>query len=141
MKKYKALYYTGMAISLLIGLWHFFVPALYGWYSYIPAEYAVLSVTIDYVNTCFSMLLFGLSTLLIFWGKRILDGNREATTLYAFMTFVWVARIGVAIAKPIPDGANPWLAYGQLIASIVIAVFLVVPLVRLHRNRKGGNVK
>lgn len=72
MKKYKALYYTGMAISLLIGLWHFFVPALYGWYSYIPAEYVVLSVTIDYVNTCFSMLLFGLSTLLIFWASAFL---------------------------------------------------------------------
>jgi hypothetical protein len=137
-KQYKLLYYIGMSTSLLIGLWHFFVPTLYGWYTYIPKEYEVLSVTIDYVNICFSMLLFGLSALLIWWGKRIFKGNQEATTLYAFMAFVWVARTVVAFVKPIPDGANPWLSYGQLIASIVIAILLIVPLIKLHINRKRG---
>ena len=136
MKKFKAFYYSGMILSLLIGLWHFFVPTLYGWYDYIPKEYEVLSVTIDYVNICFSMLLFGLSALLLWWGKRIFEGNKEAVTLYGFMTFVWVARTVVAFVKPIPNGANPWLSYGQLIGSIVIAILLIVPLIKLHRNKK-----
>lgn len=141
MKKFKFCYYTGMVLSLLVGLWHFFVPSLYGWYSYIPKEYEVLSVTIDYVNICFSMFLFGLSALLIWWGKRIFERNKEATIIYEFMTFIWVARTVVAIVKPLPTAANPWLSYGQLIGSIVIAVLLIIPLVKLHIKNKKWSIK
>ena len=38
MKKYKTMYYSGAAISLLVGLWHFTVPWMFGWASYIPYE-------------------------------------------------------------------------------------------------------
>ncbi|MEG0291832.1 MAG: hypothetical protein RR495_04115 [Anaerovoracaceae bacterium] len=141
MKNFKFCYYAGMVLSLLVGLWHFFIPHLYGWYSYIPKEYQVLSITIDYVNICFSMFLFGLSALLIWWGKRIFEQNKEAITLYVFMTFIWVARTVIGIVKPIPDEANPWLSYGQLIGSIVIAVLLITPLVKLHIQNKKERVE
>ena len=38
MKKYQVMYYAGAAISLLVGLWHFTVPWMFGWASYIPYE-------------------------------------------------------------------------------------------------------
>ena len=38
MKKYKIMYYSGAAISLLVGLWHFTVPWMFGWASYIAYE-------------------------------------------------------------------------------------------------------
>ena len=62
MRNYQAMYYTGASISMLVGLWHFTVPWLFGWASYIP--YATLAVSINYVNLCFSFLLSGLSLLL-----------------------------------------------------------------------------
>ena len=57
MKKYKIMYYSGVAISLLVRLWHFTVPWMFGWASYIP--YETLVVPINYVNLCFSFLLSG----------------------------------------------------------------------------------
>lgn len=43
MKKYQVMYYAGAAISLLVGLWHFTVPWMFGWASYIPYETLVVS--------------------------------------------------------------------------------------------------
>ena len=71
MRNYQAMYYTGASISMLVGLWHFTVPWLFGWASYIP--YAILVVSINYVNLCFSFLLSGLSLLLLLWGKKYLQ--------------------------------------------------------------------
>ena len=63
MRNYQIMYYTGALISMLVGLWHFTVPWLFGWAPYIP--YATLVVSINYVNLCFSFLLSGLSLLLL----------------------------------------------------------------------------
>ena len=57
MKKVQIMYYAGAAISLLVGLWHFTVPWMFGWASYIP--YETLVVSVNYVNLCFSFLLSG----------------------------------------------------------------------------------
>ena len=71
MRNYQAMYYTGASISMLVGLWHFTVPWLFGWALYIP--YATLVVSINYVNLCFSFLLTGLSLILLLWGKKYLQ--------------------------------------------------------------------
>lgn len=42
-EKYQVMYYAGAAISLLVGLWHFTVPWMFGWASYIPYETLVVS--------------------------------------------------------------------------------------------------
>jgi hypothetical protein len=80
MKKYQVMYDAGAAISLLVGLWHFTVPWMFGWASYIP--YETLVVPINYVNLCFSFLLSGLSLTVILWGKKVFAGNPEAFYLW-----------------------------------------------------------
>ena len=82
MKKYQVMYYAGAAISLLVGLWHFTVPWMFGWASYIP--YETLVVPINYVNLCFSFLLSGLSLTVILWGKRCLQETRRRSISTAF---------------------------------------------------------
>ena len=82
MKKYQVMYYAGAAISLLVGLWHFTVPWMFGWASYI--SYETLVVPINYVNLCFSFLLSGLSLTVILWGKKVFAQNPEAFYLYGF---------------------------------------------------------
>lgn len=47
LKFYKTFYFIGVSLSLLVGLWHFFVPLMFQWYSYIPSEYHNLVVGID----------------------------------------------------------------------------------------------
>ena len=132
MKKYRISYYAGLTLSLLVGLWHFFVPWMFQWHAYIP--YDNLIVGADWVNFCFSAFLFGLSLLLLLWGGKVFARNREAVTVYGFLTVIWILRVGLAIVEPWPLEPVAWAAYGQFAASVLIALLLAVPLVKLLRT-------
>ena len=72
-------------------------------------QYENLIVGIDYTSYCFSLLLFGLSLMLIILGKRALSLNREVIYFYFFLNVVWVFRASLSSffepwpLQPIPD--------------------------------------
>ena len=126
-KGVKILYYISVVISALVGVWHFFVPWMFQWYDYLPMQYENLIVGIDYTNYCFSLLLFGLSTMLIVLGKRALAINREIIYFYFFLTVVWIFRACLAsFIEPWPLQPIPAAAIGQLIASDILAVMMII---------------
>ena len=121
------LYYVTAVISALVGLWHFFVPWMFQWYNYLPMQYENLIVGIDYTNYCFSLLLFGLSVMLVILGKKALSLNREVIYFYFFLTIVWIFRACLAsFIEPWPLQPIPAAAIGQLIASDSLAIMMVV---------------
>lgn len=134
-KGLQILYYVSVVISALVGLWHFFVPWMFQWYDYLPTQYRNLIVGIDYTNYCFSLLLFGLSVMLILLGKRALAMNREVINFYFFLTVVWIFRACLAsFIEPWPLQPIPAAAIGQLIASDVLAVMMIVVSVSFVRE-------
>ncbi|MBR2682940.1 MAG: hypothetical protein IKE22_06730 [Atopobiaceae bacterium] len=131
----RLLYYVSVVISALVGLWHFFVPWMFQWYDYLPTQYENLIVGIDYTNHCFSLLLFGLSGMLILLGKRALAMNREVICFYFFLTVVWIFRACLAsFIEPWPLQPIPAAAIGQLIASDALAVMMMVVSVCLIKE-------
>lgn len=137
LKFYKTFYYIGVSLSLLVGIWHFFVPLMFQWYSYISSEYYNLIVGIDWTNLCFSFLLCGVSVILIFWGNKVFSINTEAITLYSFLTFVWLFRFLIAVFEPWPLEPVPAAAIGQFVATIVILTILLIPCIKvLVENRE-----
>ena len=133
MKTSKVLYYVGVTMSMLMGLWHFFVPWMFQWYSYIPDEYEVLIVSINWVNLCFSLFLFGISLIMLLWGKKIFMYNKEAITIYGFLVIVWIFRAVIAVVNPCPPEANVWLSYGQFIGSILIVIMMIIPFAKVMK--------
>ena len=126
-KGIRILYFVTIVISALVGLWHFFVPWMFQWYNYLPMQYENLIVGIDYTNYCFSLLLLGLSVMLILLGKRALDMNREVIYFYFFLTVVWMFRACLAsFIEPWPLQPIPAAAIGQLVASDALAIMMVV---------------
>ncbi|MBR0425009.1 MAG: hypothetical protein IJK01_02655 [Clostridia bacterium] len=120
------LYYITVVTSSLVGLWHFFVPWMFRWYDYLPMQYENLIVGIDYTNYCFSLLLFGLSIMLIMLGKRALGLNKEVIYFYFFLTVVWMFRACLAtFIEPWPLDPIPAAAIGQLVASDLLAVMMM----------------
>ena len=123
----RALYFITTIISALVGLWHFFVPSMFQWYDYLPTQYENLIVGIDYTNYCFSLLLFGLSIMLTFLGKKALAINCEVVYFYYFLTVVWIFRACLAsFIEPWPLQPIPAAAIGQLVASDILAVMMVI---------------
>ena len=126
-KGIRVMYFITVITSALVGLWHFFVPRMFQWYVYLPTQYENLIVGIDYTNYCFSLLLFGLSLMLTFLGKKALAMNREVVYFYFFLTVVWIFRACLAsFIEPWPLQPIPAAAIGQLVASDVLAVMMVV---------------
>lgn len=138
-KGIRVLYYFTVVVSTLVGLWHFFVPWMFQWYDYLPKQYENLIVGIDYTNYCFSLLLFGLSLMLIILGRKVLSLNREVTYFYYFLTVVWLFRACLAsFIEPWPLQPVPAAAIGQLIASDALAVLMAIVslfLMREYRKR------
>lgn len=123
----KILYYVTVTISMLVGLWHFFVPWMFQWYDYLPMQYENLIVGIDYTNYCFSLLLFGLSFILILLGRMALSLQKEVIYFYYFLTVVWVFRaVLTTFIEPWPLEPVPAAAIGQLIASDLLAVLMMM---------------
>ena len=126
-KGIRILYFITVVTSALVGLWHFFVPWMFQWYDYLPTQYENLIVGIDYTNYCFSLLLFGLSIMLTFLGKKALAINCEVVYFYYFLTVVWIFRACLAsFIEPWPLQPIPAAAIGQLVASDVLAVMMVI---------------
>lgn len=131
-KAIKILYYASLAIGMLVGLWHFFVPHMFKWYDYLPMQYENLIVGIDYTNYCFSALLFGISLVLILLGKSAFSLNRETIIFYTFLTVVWVFRACLAVfIEPWPLEPVPAAAISQLIASVILAAMMVIVSISL----------
>jgi hypothetical protein len=132
----KILYALGLGLSALVGLWHFTVPYLFQWYSYIPARYKNLIVGIDWTNFFFSMLLAGYSIVLISMIKKIFAGNREVLVMYGFMVFVWFCRVLITFIEPWPLEPIARAAYGQQIAALVIFLLQAIPFVYLAKRKR-----
>jgi len=122
---------------MLVGIWHFFVPYMFQWYSYIPNQYENLIVGIDWTNFFFSLLLTGLSLLLIVFGKKVFSGNKDIFIFYGFMVFVWLCRTAITFIEPWPLEPIAWAAYLQQIATIVIFVIQLIPFLWLSRKLRS----
>lgn len=137
MQKYKFIYYITVVISMLVGLWHFFVPRMFQWYDYLPMQHTNLIVGIDYTNYCFSFLLFGLSLLLIILGRKALSMDKEVIIFYLFLTVVWVFRASLAtFIEPWPLEPVPAAAIGQLVASDCLAILMCFISINFLLNLK-----
>lgn len=142
-KGFKVLYYITVITSALVGLWHFFVPWMFQWYDYLPTQYRNLIVGIDYTNYCFSLLLFGLSLMLILLGRKVLSLNKDVAYFYFFLTFVWLFRACLAsFIEPWPLQPIPAAAIGQLVASDVLALMMIIEsaaiILSLKKAKKGN---
>lgn len=134
MRAAKGLYRAGTALSALVGVWHFFVPAMFAWGSYI--EYDNLLTGINWTNFCFSLLLAGLSALLFALAPRVFAGDKTARLFFGLLVLVWFARVVLAIVDPWPLEPVAAAAYGQFALAVLVFGLLLAAFLLLI-SRKG----
>jgi hypothetical protein len=120
---------------MLVGIWHFFVPYMFQWYTYIPSQYRNLIVGIDWTNFFFHFIN-GLSFLLILSGKKAFEKNKEILIFYGLLTFTWFCRVLITFIEPWPLEPVAWAAYGQQMAAILIFLLQMIPFVFLLQREK-----
>lgn len=133
MKKLSSfLFSLGLIIGALVGFGHFFAPYVFEWYSYIPNAPREITASIDYINFFFSLLLTGLSLILLFFKKSAFAGSREVITFYSFLVLTWLSRVVVTIVVPWPSALQKWLIIGFLTEFIIT----LIPAIYLYKLKK-----
>jgi hypothetical protein len=131
----KILVTFGSSASIAFGVWHFFVPKAWKWYSYMDPAATELVVAVRAINVFFSLslVLFGLMNILFIFGGL---ANRYAIiVLLAATCVLWLTRLVFQIIYP-QGSINPALQYGMLSAFIIVNLCYLVSLVLIVGQKR-----
>ncbi len=123
----KILIATGSAASIGFGIWHFFVPKMWKWYSYMDAQATELIIAVKAINIFFSLtlVLFGSINLLLILGN---NPNRYSLIVVLGATsLLWFTRVLLQIIRP-QGSVTPILQYSMLASFIVVFLCFAIPL-------------
>ena len=123
----KILVIAGSISSIGFGIWHFFVPAMWNWYSYIDINATELVVAIRAINVFFSLslVLFGIVNILFIYGEQ--SNRYSITVMLAATCILWLTRVAFQVIYP-QGSVSPLLQYGMLSAFIVVSLCYMVSL-------------
>lgn len=111
----------GSIASFSFGIWHFFVPKLWNWYSYIDSSATELITAVRAINVFFSLslVLFGLVNLFLVYGDRA--SRYSIIVMLAATCILWLTRLAFQLIYP-QGTLFPIVRYGALSAFILISV-------------------
>jgi hypothetical protein len=126
----KILVVIGSCSSIGFGIWHFFVPEMWKWYSYIDANATELVAAVRAINVFFSLalVLFGVVNILFIYGDK--SNKYSIIVMLAATSILWITRVIFQIIYP-QGSINPILQYGMLSAFIIVSLCYIIPLVIL----------
>lgn len=117
----------GSSASIGFGVWHFFVPHAWKWYSYIASAATELIVAVRAINAFFSLslVLFGVVNILLVFGDR---ANRYSiTVMLAATCILWLTRVVFQVIHP-QGSLVPGLQYGILSAFVLVSLCYLISL-------------
>jgi len=115
------------AVSIGFGIWHFFVPKVWNWYSYIDSKATELVAAVRAINAFFSLslILFGVVNLLLIYGGR--SNRYSISVMLAATSILWTMRVVFQLIYP-QGSLHPGLQYGMLAAFILVWLCYVISL-------------
>jgi len=122
----KTLVSIASAFTAGFGVWHFFVPKQWDWYSYIAPQATELVVAVRAINVFFSLclVLIGVANVLIVHFSR---ERFSRIVMLSVSVILWGVRCVMQILYP-QGSLSPTLQYGMLSAFILILLCFVISL-------------
>jgi hypothetical protein len=126
----KILVIFGSSASIGFGVWHFFVPQAWKWYSYIDINATELVAAVRAINAFFSLslVLFGVVNILLIYGDK---SNRYSIIVMLTATCIlWLTRVAFQVIYP-QGSLYPGLQYGMLSAFVIITLCYLISLLSI----------
>ena len=123
----KILVMIGSSASIGFGIWHFFVPTAWKWYSYIDSNATELIAAIRAINAFFSLslVLFGVVNILLVYGDK--SNRYSITVVLAATCILWLTRLAFQVLYP-QGSLYPGLQYGMLSAFVIVTLCYLISL-------------
>lgn len=127
----------GSSASIGFGIWHFFVPKAWKWYSYIDGNATELIAAVRAINAFFSLslVLFGIVNILLIYGGR--SNRYSIIVMLAATCILWVTRVAFQVIYP-QGSLYPGLQYGMLSAFVVISLCYLISLLGILFQKIPG---
>jgi hypothetical protein len=118
----------GSCASIGFGVWHFFVPRLWNWYTYIDSHATELVIAVRAINIFFSLslVLFGMVNILMVYGGK--SNRYSIIVMLAATSLLWLTRVFLQIIYP-QGSLYPGFQYGMLAAFTLILLCYVISLI------------
>ncbi len=123
----KILVMVGSSTSIGFGIWHFFVPTAWKWYSYIDNRATELIAAVQAINAFFSLslVLFGVVNLLFVYGDK--SNRYSIIVMLAATSVLWITRVAFQVIYP-QGSLYPGLQYGMLSAFVIVTLCYLISL-------------
>jgi hypothetical protein len=123
----KILTIVGSVITICFGIWHFFVPKIWNWYSYIAPGAPELITAVRAINVFFSLclVLFGIVNILFINQAR--SNRYSAVVMLSATCVLWLTRIFMQLIYP-QGSQNPLIQYGMLTVFFGTLLCFLIPL-------------
>ena len=133
----KVLVSIGSAASIGFGVWHFFVPRAWNWYSYIDTRATELIAAVRAINAFFSLslVLFGIVNILFVYGDK---SNRYSIIVMLAATCVlWLTRVAFQVIYP-QGSLYPGLQHGMLSTFVLVTLCYLISLLSILFQKIPG---
>ncbi|NTV36031.1 MAG: hypothetical protein HGA53_03675 [Anaerolineaceae bacterium] len=123
----KILVLIGSSASIGFGIWHFFVPQAWKWFTYIDPKATELIVAVRAINVFFSLslVLFGIINILLVYGGK--PDRYSIIVVLAATCVLWITRVALQLIYP-QGSMNPVLQYGMLSAFVIVLLCYMISL-------------
>lgn len=111
----------GSLISVGFGIWHFFIPSIWNWYSYIDPLATELIIAVRAINFFFSVLLvlLGIANIIVVF--RVTHDRFTYLVLISISVILWATRVILQITYP--QGSQ-----NQILQYFMLSIFIFVLL-------------
>src|SRR4030066_2270805 len=126
----KILVMIGSSASIGFGIWHFFAPKAWNWYSYIDINATELVAAVRAINAFFSLslVLFGIVNILLIYGDK--SNRYSIIVMLAATCILWLTRGSFQVIYP-QGSMYPVLPYGMLSAFVIITLCYLISLLSI----------
>jgi hypothetical protein len=124
----KILVTVGSVISIGFGLWHFFVPGIWNWYSYFDKTATELVIAVRAINIFFSLLLVLLGIANMLFVFRRLKDRFSTMVILSISTILWTTRIILQLVYP-QGSQNSIIQYSMLLIFLVVGACFAYSLI------------
>jgi hypothetical protein len=135
----KILVMIGSSTSIGFGIWHFFVPRAWNWYSYMDSNATELIAAVRAINVFFSLslVLFGIVNILLIYGDK--SNQYSIIVLLAATSILWLTRLLFQVIYP-QGSLVPGLQYSMLSAFMIVSLCYVISLIIMLFQRPQAGV-
>lgn len=111
----------GSMITIGFGVWHFFIPAIWDWYSYIDKSATELVTAVRAINIFFSLLLVLLGIVnILFILRKPLD-RYSTIVILSVSSILWLTRVLLQLVYP--QGSQNHLIQYSMLGAFLLVLF------------------